>query len=390
MIKALGKIFIKNYQDTKDPTVANAYGRLAGIVGIIVNLALSASKILVGFFAGSVSIMGDGINNLSDAGSSIVTVVGFKLAGLPADAEHPFGHQRIEYVSGLIVSFLVLAIGLILGYESVKGIIEPKDVTYGWVALVILAGSILMKVFLYAFYRSGARLIDSTTLKASALDSLADCLSTGVVLISVVVSRLTSWQVDGWMGLVVALFIVYQGIGLIKDTISPLLGEAPSPDYVRHLSDAILKNHPQIIGIHDLVIHTYGPGQVFMTVHLEFDARDDFVSCHDLADVIEHEFLVNEKVHLTTHLDPVDLTEATLELKARVTDVIKAYDPVLKFHDFRTVPGPTHTNLIFDVVVPPRYKKTPDQVKADLRARIRDLDPHYNCVIDIDEEYETF
>ena len=390
MKNILAKIFIKDYKNYQKQEVRNAYGKLCGAVGIVSNILLCAVKIITGVLISSVAILADGINNLSDAGSSIVTLLGFKLSSIPADSEHPFGHQRIEYISGLVVSFIILIIGVLLMKTSIEKIITgseaiPKKQVL--ITMIILFFAILVKLWQSLFYRKNGKLIGSTTLIATSQDSLNDCISTSVVLISMIITYIfPNVVLDGYMGAIVSVFIIISGIGLIKETISPLIGEAPSKEFIDDIADRILK-YDGIIGIHDLVIHTYGPAKTFVTVHAEVDANVDITISHDIIDNIEHDFMDKLNINLVIHMDPVDLRcEETRQLKAMTNDILGDISVDLRFHDFRIVKGPTHTNVIFDVVVPIGFRRKNDELKSLIDSKFKDIDKKYNTVITVDQE----
>ncbi len=390
MKNILAKIFIKDYKNYQKQEVRNAYGKLCGAVGIVSNILLCAVKIITGVLISSVAILADGINNLSDAGSSIITLLGFKLSSIPADSEHPFGHQRIEYISGLVVSFIILIIGVLLMKTSIEKIITgseaiPKKQVL--ITMIILFFAILVKLWQSLFYRKNGKLIGSTTLIATSQDSLNDCISTSVVLISMIITYIfPNVVLDGYMGAIVSVFIIISGIGLIKETISPLIGEAPSKEFIDDIADRILK-YDGIIGIHDLVIHTYGPAKTFVTVHAEVDANVDITISHDIIDNIEHDFMDKLNINLVIHMDPVDLRcEETRQLKAMTNDILGDISVDLRFHDFRIVKGPTHTNVIFDVVVPIGFRMKNDELKSLIDSKFKDIDKKYNTVITVDQE----
>lgn len=390
MKNILAKLFIKNHDDYQNPEVRNAYGKLCGIVGIISNLFLCLIKIITGILISSVSIMADGINNLSDAGSSIITLLGFKLSNIPADSDHPFGHQRIEYISGMIVSFVILIIGVLLMKSSIEKIFSPSEAIpqkQVVITMIILALAILVKLWQSLFYKKNGKLINSTTLIATSQDSLNDCISTSVVLLSMIITYIfPNILLDGYMGVVVSIFIIISGIGLIKETVSPLIGEAPTKEFIDEIADRIL-SYEGIIGIHDLVIHTYGPAKTFITVHAEVDANVDIRISHDIIDNIEHDFMNKYNLNLVIHMDPVDLKcEETRKLKMIATDILGVISTDLRFHDFRIVKGPTHTNIIFDVVVPIGFKMTNDELKKEIDLKFKEIDNAYNTVITVDQE----
>ena len=390
MKNLLAKVFIKDYKNVKDARVRNAYGKMCGIVGIASNLIICAVKIVTGILIGSVAILADGINNLADAGSSIITLIGFKLASLPADSDHPFGHQRIEYITGLIVSIVILVIGVLLMKTSIEKIIYGSEAIkqeHLVITIIILALAILMKFWQSFFYKKNGKAIDSTTLLATSQDSLNDCISTAAVLVSLVVSLI--WPniiLDGYMGCLVSLFILYSGIKLIKETISPLIGEAPSEEFISMVAKKVL-SYDGILGIHDLVIHSYGPSKTFITLHAEVDSSVDVLVSHDIIDNIERDFLSELGLNLVIHLDPVDLkSPEVIELKKITGDILYNIDPNLKYHDFRVVNGVTHTNIVFDVVVPIKFGMTNDEVKSLIDSEFKKINPNYFTVVTVDQD----
>lgn len=390
MNNILAKLFVKDYKNHNDPKVRNAYGKMCGIVGIISNLILCLIKIVTGILISSVSIMADGINNLADAGSSIITLIGFKLSSMPADSDHPFGHQRIEYISGLIVSLIILVIGVLLMKTSVEKIfgeneIVPENQIYITIGILVIA--ILIKLWQSFFNRKNGKIINSTTLIATAQDSLNDCISTTVVLLSLVVTLIfPNIYLDGYMGVLVSIFILVSGIKLVKETISPLIGEAPSKEFITEVANKIM-DYDGILGIHDLVIHTYGPAKTFVTVHAEVDASVDVSISHDIIDNIEHDFMRNDNINLVIHMDPIDLKcEETKKLREEAAIILTNIDESLKYHDFRIVKGPSHTNIIFDVVVPIKFKISNEELKSMIDKGFKNLDEKYNTVITVDQE----
>jgi len=385
MKQVIARLFIKDFKSVNKAKVRVAYGKMAGFVGIISNLILSIAKVSIGIIIGSISILADGINNFSDAGSSLVTVIGFRLSAIPADKDHPFGHQRIEYVSGLIVSFSILAVGLLLMYNSILKIITPAELDYSWISIGILIGAIGIKIWQGFFYRSNGKLIKSKALLATSSDSFNDVIATSGVLVSVLIGKFFGINLDGYMGLVVSILIIFSGIGLVKDTISPLIGEAPTPDFVKRIKKKIL-SYEGVLGIHDLIVHNYGPAKTFITAHVEVDSTVDINLSHDIIDNIEHDFMKTE-LNLVIHMDPIDVKNPYVhELREKVTDIIKGIDPLLTFHDFRIVKGPTHTNIIFDLVVPLKYDLTPEEIKTAISAKVKELDSSLNLVITFDRE----
>ncbi len=388
MVKLLGKLFIKNYQDYTNPTVRTSYGKLSGIVGIISNLILCTIKIVTGLLIGSFAYIADGINNLSDAGSSIVTLIGFKLASEPADSDHPFGHQRVEYLTGLIVSFIIIAIGVLLMKSSIESILNPGEgAAFSIVSALILGVSIIIKCLQSLFYRRIGKLIDSTAIMATSIDSLNDCISTGVVLIASIVALFTDLQLDGYMGCVVSIFILVSGYKLVKEAMSPLIGEKPSKELVEGIAEKVL-SYPVVLGIHDLVIHSYGPGKIFATIHAEVDSEDNILMIHDCIDNIEQDFRDELGINLVIHMDPIDTKdEHTQELREEAFRILQEIDPVLNFHDFRIVRGETHTNVLFDVLVPIRYPMTDKELRAAIDEKFKKYNNKINTVLVIDRDY---
>ena len=364
MTNLLLRLFVKDAKNTGSPKVRAAIGTMSGLVGIVCNLLLFAFKLLVGTLTSSVSITADAMNNLSDASGSIVTFIGFRVADKPADAHHPYGHARAEYLSGLGVAALILVIGIELVKTSVKKIFAPTPVEFTAVAAVVLLASIALKFWMNLFNRSLAKRIDSTALMATAADSRNDCITTGAVLIAAVVEKLTHVPVDGWIGLGVALFILYSGLNLAKDTISPLLGENADPELREKIVDYIV-SQPKVLGYHDLMVHDYGPGQRFASLHVEMDCREDPLDCHELIDDMERECLRSHNVHLVIHYDPVIVDDPVLNaLKNRVLCLLQAKDSRLSLHDFRMVPGKKHMNLVFDVALPRDLKDKGEELRS--------------------------
>lgn len=352
MTDLLLRLFVKHASDTSDPAVRAGYGRLAGVTGIVCNLLLFALKLLAGTISGSVSITADAVNNLSDASGSIVTLVGFKLASRPADDEHPYGHARMEYLSGLAVAVLILVIGVELVKTSAEKILHPTAVEFSAIAAVVLLASIGVKLWMNLFNRALSKKIDSKALLATAEDSRNDCITTTAVLLAALFERQFHIPVDGWVGLAVAAFILHSGWGLAKDTISPLLGENADPELREKLVDYIV-SQPKVLGYHDLMVHDYGPGQRFASIHVEMDCREDPLECHEIIDDMERECLRSHNVHLVIHYDPVVVDDPELNrLRKRVLCLLQSRDPRLTLHDFRMIRGKRHINLVFDVVIP--------------------------------------
>ena len=387
MKKLLVKLFIKNYQDTTNPIIRSKYGSLAGIVGIIVNIILFIIKVLAGALSGSIAIITDGINNLTDASSSIITLVGFKMSAKPADEDHPFGHQRIEYLTGVIVSFIILFIGIFLGIESTKKIINPEMPSPNFVIYIILVASILGKLWLSIFNRKMGKDISSFTLKATAQDSLNDCISTAAVIVGMIVYAVFNISIDGYIGILVSIFILISGINMVKETISPLLGENVSQELSDKISSKVL-SYEGILGVHDLVVHSYGPNKTYATIHVEVSSKENIFEIHDTIDNIERDFRKELNIDLVIHMDPVDNDDPkTQELKEVVIKILLDYDPVLTIHDFRIVPGPTHTNVLFDINMPIKHKDTPKELRKNITKLIKEYDETLNPVIQIDQVY---
>lgn len=389
MIHFLAKILIDNYEDTKSPKVRQGYGMLCGMAGIILNLLLFLVKLLAGKLAGSIAITADAFNNLSDAGSSVVTLFGFKMAGQKPDSDHPFGHGRIEYISGFVVSMLILFMAYELAQSSVDKILHPQAVEMGPAVFCILIVSILVKFYMFIYNRSTAIKIDSAAMMATAKDSISDSISTMVVLLSMVLSLFTDIHIDGWCGLLVAVFVFYAGYSAAKDTISPLLGQPPEPEFVQRVEEIIMEYEPQgVLGIHDLVVHNYGPGRVMLSVHVEVPSTGDILALHDMIDLIEHRLAGELHCNAVIHMDPICVDdELTNELKDKVAKLIEEMEGNVSFHDFRIVHGPTHTNLIFDVVVPYDYAMTDGEVTAYIRRKVKEIDDNYFVVIEVDKAY---
>ena len=373
MTQLLLRMFVKGAADPTEPAARSAIGKLSGAVGIVCNLLLCAMKLLAGTLAHSVSITADALNNLSDATSSIVTLLGFKLAERPADEDHPYGHARYEYLSGLAVAAIIVVIGFELAKTSVEKIIHPAAVDFSLVTVLVLCGSIAVKLWMAAFNGSLGRMIRSSTLEAAAADSRNDCLATGAVLIAGIIEWLTDWQVDGFMGLGVALFILYSGCNLAKETISPLLGEAADP-LLREQIARFISSDPKVLGFHDLMVHDYGPGQRFASLHVEMDKDEDPLLCHEIIDDLERECLKQLGVHLVIHYDPVVTDDPELErMRTLVTAILRVKDERLSIHDFRMVPGEGHTNLIFDVSLPAQLRGQEKTIQTALEAALNDL-----------------
>lgn len=378
------RIFVRNHTNTEDPAVRDKCGRVAGAVGIVTNFLLFLMKIIVGTVFHSVSVTADAVNNLTDSGSSVVTLIGFKMASKPADEKHPFGHARIEYLSGVIVSFIVIFLGLQLGMSSIEKILTPEENALTPVALVVLVISILAKLWQCLFYRKVGRMIKSESVEATSKDSRNDVIATSVVLLGAVITMLTGVNLDGYMGAAVALFIVFSGVQLTISTADPLLGQAPEGELVQTITEKML-SYPGIIGMHDLAVHNYGVGRCFASAHCEVDAKNDILVSHDLIDNIERDFSRDLGIHMVIHLDPVIVGDARTDaLHCKVQSLITALYPTVTIHDFRVIWGVTHSNIVFDAAVPFAVKDSDAVITQKLEAEIQKLDPDYRTVVTID------
>lgn len=378
------RIFVRDHKNTEDPAVRDKCGRVAGAVGIVTNFLLFLMKIIVGTVFHSVSVTADAVNNLTDSGSSIVTLIGFKMASKPADEKHPFGHARIEYLSGVIVSFIVIFLGLQLGMSSIEKILTPEENALTPVALVVLVISILAKLWQCLFYRKVGRMIKSESVEATSKDSRNDVIATSVVLLGAVITMLTGVNLDGYMGAAVALFIVFSGVQLTISTADPLLGQAPEGELVQTITEKML-SYPGIIGMHDLAVHNYGVGRCFASAHCEVDAKNDILVSHDLIDNIERDFSRDLGIHMVIHLDPVIVGDARTDaLHCKVQSLVTALYPTVTIHDFRVIWGVTHSNIVFDAAVPFAVKDSDAVITQKLEAEIQKLDPDYRTVVTID------
>ena len=373
--------------DVKSERVRGAYGKAASVIGVMANVLLFLGKLIVGTVSGSVAITADAVNNLSDASSNIVSLLGFKLAGKPADADHPYGHGRYEYLSGLMVAVMILVIGVELMKGSVEKILHPTQVTVNPALVMVLVGSIAVKLWMSVFNRRIGRKIDSKTLLATADDSRNDVISTSAVLFSTVIGHFTGLALDGWMGAIVALFILISGFALVRDTIDPMLGTAPTAEQVAAIKQR-LESYPGVLGTHDLLVHDYGPGRQFASVHLEMDAKADPLNSHDLIDNIERDFLRNENLHLVIHYDPVTMDDPRVELmRSRITQIVHGMHDDMAIHDLRIVPGNTHTNIVFDCVVPYGCRIPHKMIRERICEELQADYPNYYCVITLENSF---
>lgn len=385
MTDFLVKMFIKNSENIKEPRVRASYGMLSGIVGIVCNCILFVFKFIAGMVTGAVSVSADAFNNLSDAGSSIVTFIGFKMAGKPADTDHPFGHGRIEYISGLIVAMVIVLMGFELFQQSLDRILHPQDTSAGMLAFVILAVSILVKLWIWLFNRSLGRKISSAAMLATAADSLSDCISTAVVLLSLIISKVWGVNVDGYAGIIVAAFVFMAGIEAAKDTLQPLLGQPPEKEFVEALENLVMEDE-NIIGVHDLIVHNYGPGRVFASIHAEVPYNVDVLEAHDVIDLAEHKVKQQLGCDISIHMDPVVTDDEQInELKNMTKEVIEGISPILKMHDFRVTKGPYIINLIFDVVVTFDFELSDEQLKQKIAEEVAKRNQMCHVVINVDK-----
>ena len=386
MISLLAKLFIRPEGRT-DADVRRAYGTLCGTVGIFLNALLFAGKFFAGVLSGSIAITADAFNNLSDAGSSFVTLLGFQLGGQKPDVHHPFGHGRLEYLSGLAVSVLILLMGVELAKSSAEKILHPEPVTASPLVLAILCASIAVKLYMTFYNRRLGKKLDSPAMLATAADSLSDCAATAAVLAATLAGHFAHLRIDGWCGILVALFILWSGLRAAKDTLDPLLGVPPTHEFVSRIRDLVLA-HPAVIGIHDLIVHDYGPGRVMISLHAEVPANEDVLALHDEIDNVEKELREKLGCDAVIHMDPVVTDDGvTEETRRRVQTLVHCIDDAIDIHDFRMVSGPTHTNLIFDAVVPFGFRLTDQEVEEKIRKAVRALDGNYYAVVNVERSY---
>lgn len=378
--------FIKNYQDTKNANVRTSVGKLSGIVGILNNLFLFVIKFLIGTIVHSVSIQADGVNNLTDAGSNIISILSFHLSNKPADKDHPFGHERTETIASLFVGILILVLGFETAKESISKVIHPGSIDFRIASVIILLISIMVKFWMYAYNKKLSKTYDSSLLEATALDSISDVCGTTAVLVSTLLSPVLHFNLDGYMGIVVSGIILYGAYGLLRDMINSLIGEAPDPKLVHNIVDMIMA-HPVILGVHDMMLHNYGPNKIFASAHVEVDSSKDIFETHDHIDNIEREVKENTNIDLVLHMDPVKVNDPETELyRAKVVEAIHQIDPKWGFHDFRIVSGPTHANLVFDLVIPFEEKYTQEEIEEMLLKHI-ESDKKIYLVLTIDHPY---
>ena len=387
MIRFLARIFIPDYKNTASPKVRNAYGSLCGILGIILNIILFGIKFFAGLLSGAISVMADAFNNLTDAGSSVITLIGFRMAGQKPDKDHPFGHGRIEYVSGLIVSMIIVLVGFELGKSSIEKIITPVAPVFSVLTVIILLCSIAIKAYIACYNFKIGKEISSTAMKATANDSLSDCVATSAVLACLLISHFADINIDAYCGIVVSVFILISGIRSAKETVDPLLGTPPEKSLIDEISD-IVYAHEGVEGIHDLIIHDYGPGRMMISLHAEVPADANLIETHDMIDNIEKDLREKLDCDAVIHMDPIATEdEHTLEVKDKVIALIGCMDARLTLHDFRMVKGPTHTNVLFDLVIPFGFDKSEKELRANVQTIVKTIDENYYSVINIDKSY---
>ncbi len=388
--KLLVKSFVKNYEDVEKEKVRSSYGFLAGVVGIIVNILLFIVKLSVGFISQSIAVTADAFNNLTDAGSSVITILGFKLSNMPADEEHPFGHGRIEYLSALAVSFMVMIVGLQFIKSSVERILNPSAVQFEIIPFILIVVSVVFKIWLSSFNKFVGKKINSSALKAAGLDALGDVVTSSTVAFSLLASNWTSFPIDGYIGVAVALMILYSGFKLTKETLNPLLGEAPDPNLVIAIQKEVL-NYEHITGVHDLIIHNYGPGKCMCSIHAEVPSDMSIVKIHEIIDAAEKEISEKLNVYLVIHMDPINVNDnEIIETQHALLEILNNHPLVKSMHDFRVVGEGEKKNLIFDVVVDSNRKKvkiTDEELKRDICTRVKSRYPNYNCIITIDNDF---
>lgn len=387
MITLLARLFIRDRDKVADAGVRRAYGMLCSLTGIGLNVLLFLGKYLAGRLSGSIAMTADAFNNLSDAGSSVITLLGFRMAAKKPDPGHPFGHGRIEYLSGVAVSLIIIVVGVQLGLESIDKIMSPEPVDAGLVPMLVLVASICVKGYMFAYNRGIGHKINSPGMSATALDSLSDCIATGVVLISMLLARFADVNIDGWGGAAVAVFIIFSGFKAAKETLSPLLGNPPDPQLVRDITDIVM-SHPEVLNVHDLIVHDYGPGRLMISLHAEVPGDGDIYALHDAIDTAEYELQQKLGCSAVIHMDPVspDGTK-TAHMREELAEAAKAIDPRLTIHDFRIVDGPTHTNVIFDAVLPNDSSVTEDDAKAQLETIVHSLWQNSHPKVHIDRPF---
>lgn len=387
MTDLLLRLFVRDSEKVTDKSVRTSYGLLASITGILLNLILAASKYVAGIISGSISVTADAINNLSDAGSSIVALLGVKISAKPADKDHPYGHGRVEYISAFIVSFFVLFMGIELFKNSVSKIIHPEPVEFSFVSLAILIVSIVCKLWLGLFNRKLGKKINSAPMMAVMKDSFSDCLATGVAAISIIISAFSKINIDGYLGVVVSMFIFIAGFGILKDTLGDILGRSPEEEFVKEITEKIMSYSP-VCGVHDLIIHDYGPACRFASAHAEVPSDGDIMEIHDVIDTIERDIYNEFSMLISIHMDPIAINDERInELREITSKTVAEINPELTIHDFRVVDGPKHTNLIFDMVIPHGLKQTDREICQKIEEELGKIDERFFCVITVDHAF---
>ena len=387
MIRLLSRRLIPDRENVSSLAVRRAYGTLCGAVGIVLNILLFAGKFFAGQLSGSIAVTADAFNNLSDAGSSAVTLLGFRLAGRKPDTDHPFGHGRIEYISGLVVAGLILLMGVELAKSSFDKILHPQEVTFSLPAIIIMAASVCVKLYMFLYNRSIGHMIRSAAMEATAMDSFSDAVATTAVLLAMLIGRWTGLAVDGYVGMIVAVFILLSAYKAARETLSPLLGQAPDPELVQEIRDTALSGDI-VQGIHDLVVHDYGPGRMMISLHAEVPAHGDIMAMHDEIDNIEKELMEKLHCHAVIHMDPIVTDDEQINaLRTQVAELVKQVDPSLTIHDFRVVRGTTHDNPIFDAVLPFSSGKTVSEAAQEIRDLVRGIDDRYRAVVTVEHSY---
>lgn len=387
MTNLLIRLFIQDPKNTGDPHVRQRYGLLGSGVGIAVNVLLFAAKFLAGLLSGSIAVTADAFNNLSDAASSVVTLIGFKLSDQKPDQDHPFGHGRIEYLSGLFVAMVILLMGFELGRDAVNQILHPAAVEFSLLSCGILAASVLAKVFLWHFNRTLGDRIHSVSMKAASADSLGDAIATAAVLLGSIIGTLLKINIDGWLGICVAIVILRAGWEAAKDTITPLLGTTPDPEFVQNIEETVMA-HEEVIGIHDLLVHDYGPGRCMISLHAEVSSSGDILAIHDEIDNVERELKDRLGCEAVIHMDPLATDDnTTVETRAKIAALVQCIDDAITIHDFRMVSGPSHTNVIFDAVIPFGFRLSDEDVAKKIQTAVQTLDGSFYAVVHVERSY---
>lgn len=387
MFELICKKLIKDHKNTQDPEVRQHYGVVFSFISIFCNILMVIMKLIISFLSNSISIRADALNNLSDVGSNLATLFGFRLSNKHPDSDHPYGHGRMEYVSGMIVSFLILLVAFEAIKEAILKIIDPDSLVFTYVSILVLILSIGIKLFMAYINSKAAKAIDSETLHAASQDSMNDAIMTAATLVTLIIYRFTSFNIDAYIALVVSLFVLKAGIEIFRDVLDTILGKAPDKELIKEIESDIMK-HDGVLGIHDLLLHDYGPGHRFMSLHVEVDAAVPVMESHDMIDNIENEILEKHHILTSIHMDPIDMSDEMMPiLKGQVKDIVQSIDPSYNIHDFRIVSGNTHTNLVFDVLLPAQDTRDHEELKKEICERVSQIDQSYKCVIQIDHSF---